>query len=121
MVSDRVKFIKHNGKEILLLDFSGCSAIEVLPVIEESKKAIRTRPEGSVLTLTNVTDMRFNEDVASRMKEFTAHNKPYVRTAAVVGVAGIKKIIFGAVEMFSRRKLHVFDNINEAKEWLVKD
>ena len=121
MPSERVKFIKHSGREILSLDFSGCTAVEVLPVIDEAKKAIRTRPEGSVLTLTNVTDMRFNENVAQHMKEFTAHNKPYVKAAAVIGVLGIKKILFDAAMMFSRRRLYAFDDVLEAMDWLVKD
>ncbi len=119
MVSERVKFINHAGKEILFLDFSGCTTNEVLATIEESKQVIRTRPEGSVLTLTDVTNARFNEDITERMKEFTAHNKPYVKAAAIIGISGIKKIIFEAVMMFSKRKIHIFESIHEAKEWLV--
>ena len=118
-VSERVKFINHAGKDILFLDFSGCTMNEVLATIEESKQFIRTRPEGSVLTLTDVTNARFNEHITERMKEFTAHNKPYVKAAAIIGIVGIKKIIFEAVMMFSKRKIHIFENIHEAKEWLV--
>lgn len=116
---EQVQFIKHGGKEILFLNFSGCKPHEALPIIEEAKKAIRTRPEQSVLTLTDVTDMRFNEQVTAQMKEFTAHNKPYVKAAAVVGVVGIKKILFEAVMLFSKRKLHAFDAVGQAKDWLI--
>ena len=114
----RVAFIKHNGKEILFLDFSNCKPEDVLPVIDEAKKAIRTRPENSVLTLTNVTNTRFDERVSEQMKQFTTHNKPYVRAAALVGVEGIKKIILQAVMLFSKRKFHTFETIESAKNWL---
>jgi hypothetical protein len=119
MVSDRVQFITHNGKEILFLNFSSCAINEMVQVIEEAKRAIRTKPEGSVLTLTDVTNARFDETVTQKMKEFTVHNKPYVKAAAVIGVVGIKKIIYEAVLLFSGRKIHVFDKIDDAKNWLA--
>lgn len=116
---DRVTFIKHNGKEILLLDFSNCKPGDVFLIIDEAKKTIRSRPENSVLTLTNVTNMRFDDRVSQQMKEFTVHNRPYVRAAAVIGVEGVKKIIMDAVMLFSKRKFHSFDNIESAKNWLA--
>ena len=115
----RVEFIKHNGKEILFLDFSNCKPGDVFVIIEEAKRTIRTRPENTVLTLTDVTNMRFDEQVSEQMKSFTAHNKPYVKAAAVVGVEGIKKIVLNAVMLFSKRKFHTFDNRESAKAWLV--
>jgi hypothetical protein len=118
---DRVKFIIHEGKEILYLNFSECKPDEAIEIIEESKKAIRTKPEQSVLTLTNVTNLRFDDRISDEMKRFTVHNKPYVKAGAVVGVVGLKKILFEAVLMFSKRKLHTFDTLDQAKEWLVKN
>lgn len=119
MASERVKFIKHGGRNILFLNFVDCSTNDVLNTINEAKLVIGAQPEGSVLTLTDVTNARFNEDVTDRMKEFTAHNKPFVKAGAIIGVSGIKKIIFEAVMMFSKRKIHMFDNVNDAKDWLV--
>ncbi len=116
---DRVRFIQHAGREILFLDFSGCKCEEVQPIIDAAKAVVRTRPPQSLLTLTDVTDMRFDDKVSAGMKEFTAHNKPYVRASAVVGISGLKKIIFDAVMIFSKRKLHAFNSVNEAKTWLA--
>lgn len=119
MASERVKFIQHGGRNILLLNFVDCSASDVLNTITEAKQVIAAQPEGSLLTLTDVTNARFNEDVTDRMKEFTAHNKPFVKAGAIIGVSGIKKIIFEAVMMFSKRRIHMFDDMNAAKDWLV--
>jgi len=116
---ERVQFVQHNGKEILLLDFSRCTAKDALALIDEAAAAIRTRPQQSLLTLTDVTDMRFNDTLNQRMKVFTAQNKPYVKAAAVVGVTGLKKILFDAVMVFSKRKIHAFDNRETAKAWLI--
>jgi hypothetical protein len=116
---ERINFIHHKGQEILFLNFSRCRTEEVAPLIDRAKKVIATRPEQSLLTLTDVTDMRFDDAVSQRMKEFTAHNKPYVRAAAVVGVTGIKKILFEAVVLFTKRKLHTFETVDQAKDWLA--
>ncbi len=121
METERVKFIQHQQKEILLLDFSNSKTDEVLRIIEEAKLVIRTKPENSLLTLTDVTNARFNEKVGEGMKQFTLHNKPYVKAGAVVGITGLKRIIFNAVIAFSKRKLETFDDREEAKHWLINN
>ncbi len=119
MASERVKFIKHGGRDILFLDFVNCSTQDVLRTIDEAKLVIGSQSEGSLLTLTDVTNARFNEEITERMKAFTTHNKPFVKAAAIIGITGFKKIIFEAVMMFSKRKIHIFENVNEAKDWLM--
>jgi hypothetical protein len=121
METERVKFIKHREKDILFLDFSDTKTDEVLKIIEDAKRVISAMPENSLLTLTDVTNARFNEDVGDGMKQFTAHNKPYVKAAAVVGITGLKRVIFGAVMAFSKRNLEAFDDVEEAKHWLVNN
>ena len=116
---ERVQFIQHKGKKILHLNFADCTTDEVLQVIEMSKAVIRTQSPRSVLTLTDVTDTAFNSAVSDAMKEFVIHNKPYVIAAGVVGVTGLKQIIYNAVMRFSGRKLTAFNTLAEAKDWLA--
>lgn len=118
---ERVRFVNHKGKNILLLDFSNCTCEEVLRIIEESRKIIEAQPERSLLTLTNVEDAHFDSRVVEAMKDFTVHNKPYVRKGAVVGVTGLRRIIYDAVMRFSGRNLPSFDDLEKAKDWLVED
>ncbi len=82
---ERVRFIRHSDKEILFLDFSSCKPGEVFLVIDKAKPVIAGQPEKSLLTLSDVTNARFDDTVSQRMKEFTAHNKAFVKAAAVVG------------------------------------
>ena len=117
---ERVQFIQHKGKKILHLNFADCKADEVLTVIDQAKAAIRTQALRSVLTLTDVTNTAFNSKVSDAMKEFVMHNKPYVVASAVVGVTGLKQIIYNAVMKFSGRKLTAFDSLAEAKDWLAE-
>jgi hypothetical protein len=115
---DRISFITHDNREILLLDFSRLKAHEAIALIEPAKTVISSKPHNSLLTLTDVTDIMFNDELSQKMKEFTVHNKPFVRAAAVVGITGLRKVIFNAVLVFSRRKLESFDDREAAKQWL---
>ena len=92
-----------------------------MQTMEHAKKVISSKPRQSLLTLTDVTNARFNEEVGDGMKQFTAHNKPYVKAGAVVGVSGLKRIIFSAVMAFSKRNLQTFDDIEQAKHWLANN
>jgi hypothetical protein len=115
---DKIEFIQFKGKEILFLNFSNCCIEDWTKGIEEAKKIIKARPEKSLLILTDITNARFNEDISHIVKDFTAHNKPYVKASAVVGVVGLKKVLFETIMFFSKRKFHAFDTIEQAKEWL---
>jgi hypothetical protein len=116
---ERVKFIDHKGKKILHIDMSNCVENETLAVIEEAKKIIRSQPEKSVLTLTDVTHTRYNAAVVASFQEYTKGNKPYVRAAGILGINAIKKIIFNKILEFSERDIKAFEDINKAKDWLA--
>jgi hypothetical protein len=116
---ERIKFIEHKGKKILHLDFTQAHADEVIQIIREAKGVIAAQPKKSILTLTDVTDIKFNSATADAMKEFASHNKPYVSAGAVVGVTGLKQIIYNAVVRFTGRNLVAFDSRGQAKDWLA--
>lgn len=119
MDRERVRFIEHKGKQILHLDFARTGSDQILRIIEEAKRVISDQPARSLRTLTDVTDLKFNSAASDAMKEFASHNKPYVTAAAVVGVTGLKQIIYNAVVKFTGRNLVLFDTHGEAKDWLA--
>ncbi len=119
METERVKFIRHQEKDILFLDFSNSGVEEVLKTIEDAKRVMRARPERSLLTLSDVTNARFNEAVGKGMKQLTDHSRTSVKASAIVGVTGLQKIIFGAVAAFSKRNIESFDDVELAKHWLI--
>ena len=112
-------FINHKGKRIFFIDFSDCTADEILSRIESSRSIIQSQPEASVLTLTYVRNARFDRRVSQSLKEYSRDNKPFVRAAAIVGLSGLMEIILQAVVMFTRRKFSIFESLEEAKDWLA--
>ena len=117
--------ITHKQKKIVYMDFRGIKLAEnkaqTLELIAQSEKLFAKSPQKSVMALTNVEDSEFDIDLIQRMREFTKHNTPYIKKSAIVGVKGIQKTVYQAVEFFSKRTIPVFDNEEDAKDWLVVD
>ena len=120
---DRVELINHNGKEIVALDFSNVNVNEkeIMKIsVEKAKGIIASKPQKSVLVLTNLTNTGFDLEVSGIMKEYANHNTPYVKASALVGVSGLQKIILNAVKKLTGREYYLFDKKEEALDWLVK-
>ena len=115
----RARVIEHKGIRIVYLDFSNCPIEEAHDVITAAKPLIRSQPEKSVYTLTYTDGGKFDSEIIGALKEFTKGNEPYVKAAAVVGITGLQKIVLDAVAFFSNREFATFDDIEEAKEYLI--
>ena len=117
--SERVRFIEHKGSRILYIDFSHSAPDEVLETIEIAERTIAGEPLLSVLTLTNAEKTMHDRRVAERLKTYIAHNKPYVKAGAVYGLNELRKIVFNFLNKATGRSLKAFDDLAEAKDWLV--
>ena len=118
---ERTRFIEHRGHRILLLDYSGVQrGDEAVAAIQQSMEVVRTQPPGSLRVMTVVRDARYNTAVLQALKELAAHNAPYVKASAVVGMGGLHRIAYQAVILFSRRKIQTFDTEAQALDWLVQ-
>ncbi|HEX7153757.1 MAG TPA: hypothetical protein VF618_19875 [Thermoanaerobaculia bacterium] len=118
-MTKRVSFIHHRGAEILFIDWSNSTAPEVLEAMKEAKRIMAERPQGSVRTLTYVLNSRVDRTVTDALKEYVAHNKPFVLAGAVVGLNDLKMVIFNFVNRVTGRNLRAMETIEEAKDWLA--
>lgn len=117
---ERTRFIDHKGKQILLLDYAGIrDPDEALREIQDSKAFVARQPTSSLRVLTLVRDARYNAAVLQGMKDLAAHNAPYVKASAVVGMGGLHRIAYQAVILFSKRNIKTFDGEAEALDWLA--
>lgn len=112
-------FISHEGRRILEIDFSGADPDEMIAVMEEAEEMIEGETKNSVYTLTLTEDAHFDTEAVERLKEFTDHNKPWVDRSAVVGISGLQKVVLQAVKTFSGRDFEVFEEVDDALDWLV--
>ena len=117
----RTRMISHRGVGIMLLDYSDViDTAEALAEIEKTKALIAQHAENSLRTLTYVAGSRYTAPVIDAMKDLVAHNRPYVKAAAVVGMNTLHRIIYRAVIAFSRRNIQVFEDLDAAKDWLAE-
>lgn len=119
---ERVRFITHQGKQVLLLDYHGLTdEAEVLAMIEERKRLVTSQPKNSVLTVADVTGANFNKNVITKVKEANVYDLPFVRRAALVGVDAKQKRKLEAVESFSHHHHQLFATMAEALDWIVSE
>jgi hypothetical protein len=112
-------FIQHKGKELYLIDIEGLKPEQVIEVIPAIERDVRARPPRSVCTLLNVKDVRIDLTMNERLKALAAGNAPYVKASAIVGLARLQRVVLSAVSIFSQREFQLFDQLEEAKEYLV--
>jgi hypothetical protein len=84
-MTDRVRFITHQSKQVLLIDLSGCLGAEVEKIFRAVPDLVSTRPGGSVLILSDFTGASFEREAIQTMQQTAVFDKPYVKKSAWVG------------------------------------
>jgi hypothetical protein len=120
-MSQRLRFIEHAGKQVLLIDFGGCSYEEMLALLAEIQATIEEQPRESVLTLADFHGAQIDRAVATRMKEVLVFDRPYVKRSAWVGLEHLPNVLYENFKHFSQRDFPAFSSREEALEWLVRE
>ena len=118
---ERLRFIKHKGHAIYLIDFTHCAAKELLLLLDMVRADVARHEPGSVLTLADFTGAQVDKQVATRVKEVLVLDRPYVKRSAWVGIESLPHVFYEHFKNFSQRELPVFKTRDEAMEWLVSD
>ena len=116
---DRLRFIKHKGHAIFLIDFSHCKETEILLLLEQVRAIVSRHAKGTVLTLGDFTDAEVDRAVATRLKEVLTLDRPYVKRSAFVGVESMPHVFYENAKSFSHRDIPAFKTREEAMDWLV--
>jgi hypothetical protein len=120
-LTQRLQFELHEGKRILVIDYSHCDTEAMKELITITRTLIATQLPNSLLTLSDVSGAVFNIDVVEQLKEMTKHNAQYVRKGALVGVTGLQALIYSVVQSFSNRNIPLFNNKEDALKYLLAD
>ncbi len=118
---DRVKYLKHKGTEILVQDLTDSKSIEEnIAVFDQTQGIIAGRPDKSVLLLTVLINTHYSPQAVDRLKRFSVEVTPHIRASAAVGITGIKKVVYQALSKLIGRKIHLFDTVEQALDWLAE-
>jgi hypothetical protein len=118
---ERIRFIDHQGKRILLVDLSNCSADEVEEIVRRVPDHTTVQPLGSVLVLTDFNGASFDRDAILAVKETAVFDKPFVKKSALIGTEDLPVSFYDELKSFSRRELVIFTAREEALDWLAAD
>lgn len=114
------EWLQHKGKKILYMKIASQSTEELQDRIESIKPVVAKEPPHSILCVCDVINGKFNPEMTQMLKEFTKYNEPYIKMTALIGVEGLKKVIYNAVLMFNKRKnLVLKDTKQQALDWLI--
>jgi hypothetical protein len=118
---ERVRFLTHQGKQVLLVDYSGCARQTVLDILKQRQSIVLAQPPGSVLLLVDVTGSQFSKDEIEEVKKVAVLERSRVKRAAVVGVESVPKVLVDAVQTFAVRDYHPCPTREAALDWLVQE
>ena len=118
---DRISFITHHGKPIMVIDLSHCEPKEILLLLEEAQHTVARHERGSLLTLADLTGAHMDRDVVTRMKEVLVRDKPFVKRSAWIGAESIPRVYYENMKSFTQREFPLFPTREAAMDYLVKD
>lgn len=116
----RLKFIKHKGHAIFVIDFSHCAAKEMILLLDQVRADIARHAPASLLTLGDFTGAQVDKHVATKIKETLVFDRPYVKKSAWVGTEDLPHVFYENFKSFSQREIPAFRTREEAMDWLVE-
>jgi len=120
-IEDSIRFITHQGKQVLLVDCTNCSAEELEKISQLVPSYVTAEPKGSVLLLADFTGAQFDRKVVERLKQNTVFDRPHLKRSAWVGTDTLPHVFYENLKAFSQRDLPTFKTREEALEWLVQE
>ncbi len=120
-LDERLRFIKHKGQAIYVVDLANCSAKELLLLLDMVRADVARQVPGSLLILADFTGAQFDKKVATRMKEVLVLDRPFVKRSAWVGTESLPQVFYEHFKNFSQRDFPAFKTREEAMDWLVED
>jgi hypothetical protein len=119
--NERLRFVKHKGHAIYVIDLSHCAAKEILLLLDQIRADIARHAPGSVLSLADFTGAEIDKKVATRAKEVLVLDRPYIKKSAWVGTESLPHVFYENFKSFSQRELPTFKTREEAMDWLVSE
>jgi hypothetical protein len=120
-MDDRIYFVEHRGKRILLIDFSGATATQMQLLLEHVRMTVAQHARESLLTLGDMTGATIDHAVATKIKEVLTLDRPFVKKTAWVGTEKIPRAFLENFHNFSQRDIVTFKTREEAMDWLVEE
>lgn len=121
-VTKSMSWINHNGKGILFANYESLEGPDFAGAIRENEDAIVAmgrQGRSDLLILTDITNALIDQQAIEAFKSVTENMRPYTLKSAVVGISGVRKFALDIVNRFSKLETKSFNDLDQAKDWLV--
>ena len=119
-MDDRIHFVEHKGKQILQIDFSHATVLQMQLLLEQVRITVAQHARESLVTLADFSGAEVDHAVAIKIKEVLTLDRPFVKKTAWIGTENIPHAFLENFHSFSRREIVTFKTREEAMEWLVE-
>jgi hypothetical protein len=120
-MDNRIHFVEHKGKHILLLDFSHATAPQMQHLLEYTRTTVTKHGRDSVILLADFEGAEIDHAVAMKIKEVLTLDRPFVKKSAWVGAEHIPHAFMENFRSFSQREIVTFKTREEALDWLAEE
>ena len=119
-LTDRISLIIHRDKEILRLDFRGLTADDDIIVAYREVHGFIKALGRPTLRLTNVEGVPFSPRTVGRIAGMAKELHRTILKDAVVGVDGMKRILFKSYTAVLKVNARAFSDETAALVWLTE-
>lgn len=116
---ERLRYVEHRGKRILLADMSTCTQEQLVECIKAVPQYVTKQPEHSVLLLGDFTGTHFTKETVEQLKVAAVFDRPHVAKAAWVLSDNLHQVLLDSIRSFSAREIAVFATREEALDCLA--
>ena len=121
VAATRVQWQTVGTMPLLLIDLShATNHAETLAAVAYARSLAPIHAPAKILTMTDVTAIRYNAEVIQAVREMAEHNKPYVAWGAVIGLSPLLRTIYELARRASgRTNLQTFETREAGLAWLA--
>jgi len=120
----RSHWVEHAGKQIFYQDFSGHDILhsdQVKTELSAVQLIVTAQPPNSTRVLADFRETTIGKDLIDLMTASSIETKAHVLKTAILGVTGTKRILVNVLMNLTGQKLVVFEEEQEALDWLAKN
>lgn len=115
-----VQWINYKGTQILYADYRGLKTDEKMLENLKIESEFYDKTDSKILSLNDYRDAVISKSFMERITEVGKKNKGKNLRSAVLGMTGLKGILFNGYAKLTGEQMRCFDDETSAKEYLIK-
>jgi hypothetical protein len=116
----KIQWISYQFKEILFNNRSGLRNNDIMENSKEAVDFIKSCGKKDILYLVDNSNTIIVPEVRDFIKKSAKEIDPYVKKTAVIGTNNAQRIMLNVYSAVTGMNIHVFDDPESAKKWLIK-